>query len=466
MKWKFIISYILITLLMLVLLNTYGQRTIYNKLIEHEQTKLYEEAEVIVKEYIPDMNILYTSDSTLKKHFTSLQTLTNMRVWLVSTSSRIIMDSNVSDSMQDQYINEYDSSFLSNQSVVGKAPKGLIDEKMITVIYPITKSLDTVGYVVLMSPADQLDNNATNYIDIVIICLIILLAIGAVLFLFLYYQTIHPLRQLTDAARKYADGQTTDTMKDLPGGDYAELASAIRYLGERMNHLTDYQKNFIANVSHDFRSPLTSIKGYTEALADGTIPAEIQEKYFNIILFEVERLTKLTSNLLELNQLDNNSIVLEQDDFDINLAIRNSSAPFEQRCLEKMISFELIFDQKELFVHGDCSKIQLVLQNLLDNAIKFSHNNSTIEIHTSERNHKVFVSVKDHGIGIPKESIPKVWSRFYKTDLSRGKDKNGTGLGLSIVKEIIEAHGENINVISTEGVGTEFIFSLPKSQTE
>ena len=108
-------------------------------------------------------------------------------------------------------------------------------------------------------------------------------------------------------------------------------------------------------------------------------------------------------------------------------------------------------------------KIQQVLYNLIDNAIKFSHDNSVIYIQASSKYEKIFISVKDTGIGIPRDSIKKIWDRFYKTDLSRGKDKRGTGLGLSIVKEIIQAHGENIDVISTEGVGTEFIFSLPVS---
>ena len=114
-----------------------------------------------------------------------------------------------------------------------------------------------------------------------------------------------------------------------------------------------------------------------------------------------------------------------------------------------------------MFITADFSKIQQVLYNLIDNAIKFSHQDSVITIETTEKNEKVFVSVKDTGIGIPKDSLKKIWERFYKTDLSRGKDKRGTGLGLSIVKEIIQAHGENINCISTEGVGTEFIFTLP-----
>lgn len=114
-------------------------------------------------------------------------------------------------------------------------------------------------------------------------------------------------------------------------------------------------------------------------------------------------------------------------------------------------------------VYADLGKIQQVLYNLIDNAIKFSSENSVIYIQTSLKYEKVFISVKDTGIGIPKESIKKIWDRFYKSDLSRGKDKKGTGLGLAIVKEIIQAHGENIDVISTQGVGSEFIFTLPKA---
>ena len=117
----------------------------------------------------------------------------------------------------------------------------------------------------------------------------------------------------------------------------------------------------------------------------------------------------------------------------------------------------------ELLVRADMSKIQQVLHNLIDNAVKFSHHNSSITIETRIKNEKVLVSIKDSGIGIPADSVKKIWDRFYKTDLSRGKDKRGTGLGLSIVKEIMQAHQENINVISTEGVGTEFIFTLPRS---
>ena len=228
----------------------------------------------------------------------------------------------------------------------------------------------------------------------------------------------------------------------------------------------DNQKKIVANVSHDFRSPLTSIKGYLEAMNDGTIPPELYPKYTGIVINETDRLIKLTNNLLTLNNLNTSGMILERTDFDINNVIRQTASTFEGSCRGKMITIELSLTGDMLYVNADLGKIQQVLYNLIDNAIKFSHKDSIIRIETTEKHNKVFVSVKDSGIGIPKESVPLVFDRFYKSDLSRGKDKKGTGLGLSITREIIRAHKENINVISTEGVGSEFIFSLPLSDDD
>ena len=227
--------------------------------------------------------------------------------------------------------------------------------------------------------------------------------------------------------------------------------------------MDDYQKKIVANVSHDFRSPLTSIRGYVEAMADGTIPPELHEKYLNIILFETERLTDLTTDLLTLNEFDTKELLLNKTSFDIQEMIKHTAQSFEGVCTQKHISIKLFLLSEQINVMADRRKIQQVLYNLLDNAIKFSENDSSITVEVTTKNDKIFVSVKDHGIGISRKEINKIWERFYKSDLSRGKDKKGTGLGLSIVKEIIQAHDEHINVISTEGVGTEFIFSLSKA---
>ncbi len=263
----------------------------------------------------------------------------------------------------------------------------------------------------------------------------------------------------------------------LPGMDGYQVCREIRTRsnipiimlsakGEALKDQDEDQRKLISNISHDFRSPLTSIKGYIEAMLDGTIPFEMQEKYLNIVLRETERLSKLTSGLLALNSIDPRQNRLSRSRFDINTVIKNTAATFEGTCTSKRISIELLFTDWESYVYADMGKIQQVLYNLIDNAIKFSQPDSVITIETTIKYEKIFVSVRDTGIGIPKDSLNKIWERFYKSDASRGKDKSGTGLGLSIVKEILQLHNENINVISTEGVGTEFIFSLSRASEE
>ena len=272
-----------------------------------------------------------------------------------------------------------------------------------------------------------------------------------------------PLRQITEAAKQYASGNLDYEIPVYTHDEIGYLSASLNYMAVQLKDMDDYQKKIVANVSHDFRSPLTSIKGYVEAMNDGTIPPELHEKYLRIILFETERLTDLTTDLLTLNEFDTKELLLDKTKFDIQEVIKTTAESFEGVCTPKHISIELLLLPGEILVYADRRKIQQVLYNLIDNAIKFSENNSSITIEVVEKNGKVFISVKDHGIGIPKKALNKIWERFYKSDLSRGKDKKGTGLGLSIVKEVIQAHDEHINVISTEGVGTEFIFSLSRS---
>ena len=167
--------------------------------------------------------------------------------------------------------------------------------------------------------------------------------------------------------------------------------------------------------------------------------------------------------MLTLSSLDGKNI-LKRTRFDINKTIKDICASNENICTKKEISFQLTFESETEMVYADQGKIQQVIYNLIDNAIKFSPQGSVIYISTAARQRKIFVSVRDTGCGIPKESIKKIWDRFYKTDSSRGRDRSGTGLGLSIVKEIIQAHGENIDVVSTEKVGSEFTFSLPQAE--
>ena len=289
----------------------------------------------------------------------------------------------------------------------------------------------------------------------------ILFLLYLALILFVVFRFQRPLKKLSDAAKEYANGNYQEQLPLYENNiEMKYMAASLNYMADKLETIEGKQRTFISNVSHDFRSPLTSIRGYVDAMLDGTIPVEMQEKYLNIILFETERLTKLTESLLELNKYESKNMILDLTDFDFHHIIHQTLTTFEGALEKKQVSVELLFEDEPLMVHADMGKIQQVLYNLIDNAIKFSNTDGSILIDTTTRNGKVYFSIKDFGIGIPRDSVSKIWDRFYKMDSSRGKDTKGTGLGLAIVKEIINLHDENINVISTEGVGTEFIFTL------
>ncbi|MDY3249268.1 MAG: HAMP domain-containing sensor histidine kinase [Candidatus Choladocola sp.] len=299
-----------------------------------------------------------------------------------------------------------------------------------------------------------------NVCYFLLILVLFLSLIPAAMFMVKLYR---PLNRIILAASQYTDGNSHPPIPYNANDELGRLTASINYLAESVSSSEEYQRKFISNISHDFRSPLTSIKGYVEAILDGTIPPEMQERYLNIVLSETERLNKLTEGLLLLNTLDDNGTYLEMTDFDIVSVIRSTMEAFEGTCRKKNLHILSAFSSDSVMVHADMGKIQQVLYNLIDNAIKFSYTGSEILITVHEQNNSVFVSVKDKGEGIAKENLSRIWDRFYKTDASRGRDKKGTGLGLSIVKEIIRAHNQNINVISTEGVGTEFIFTLNRA---
>ena len=342
---------------------------------------------------------------------------------------------------------------------------GAFDAPALSVLAPITGNFNTYGYVVLHLPMAQVTAQQNEILNIVYITSAIIFLLSLIILLVFTKVVYIPLKRITTGAKEYADGNLDYTIKVNSTDEMGYLANTLNYMSDELNKMEEYQRSFIANVSHDFRSPLTSIKGYLEAILDGTIPPELYDKYLNIVIAETERLNKLTQSMLAISSMDSKGF-LSRSNFDINRVIKDTAASFEGTCHAKNIVLDLTFSDDVEIVYADLGKIQQVLYNLIDNAIKFSHPNSVIYIRSHVRYGKVFISVKDTGVGIPKESINKIWNRFYKQDISRGKDKKGTGLGLAIVKDIIQAHGETIDVVSTQDVGTEFIFTLPKpSQT-
>ncbi len=459
---KMCLCYFIIVIVSFTGLNTIGHTQMKASIIKEQRNLMYNEAQQIKTTYY---NNYMNDNSTLlnfKNQLSTLQSFTRHRIWIVRRDSSIVADSKniISD---DTLITDYDKDFLSHTYHVNTTLNDLLDEKSLSVIFPVSANFMVQGYIVIHQPMSNITSSITKNMTFLNYCSICFCGLCLLFLVCFYVIVIIPLNKTIKAAKEYSSGNFNYPFHLHTKDEYETLGETVSFMAGELNNLDDYQKKFVANISHDFRSPLTSIKGYAEAMLDGTIPLEMHEKYLDIILFETQRLTKLTTNLLELNNFENRGVILDITSFDINKTIKRIAAAFEGACMKKHIQLKLIFSEKSLYVDADPDRIQQVLYNLLDNAIKFSYPNSKIHISTEAKNDKIFVSVKDFGIGIPKQSLKKVWERFYKTDLSRGKDKKGTGLGLSITKEIITMHGENINVTSTEGVGTEFIFTL--SQT-
>lgn len=462
---KLIGGYFLFGLLGFLLLTTFTYHVTYNYLEKKEASGLYRESALVASNYAQSYFTSSTTLNEIKNQLQSLDTYLNADIWIVDTKGTVLLNTD-STSTESVTISNFDMTDFGNKySQVGTFYDYFSTETL-SVFSPITVNYKVRGYVIIHKPVSSLISNANSICAIIYQSFGLIFLFGFLALGFFTYTVYHPIRKICKVADEYANGNFDAKIDVHTNDEIGYLAASLNYMANELNTLEDDQKKFISNVSHDFRSPLTSIKGYVEAILDGTIPVEMQDKYLNIILFETERLNKLTKSLLELNRFGKHGIMLDVTDFDINSTIKTTVRTFEGVCTQKRISFQLILTGEKLSVSGDFSKIQQVLYNLIDNAIKFSHHDSFITIETTEKNEKVFVSIKDTGIGIPKDSLNKIWERFYKTDLSRGKDKKGTGLGLAIVKEIVNAHGENINVISTEGVGTEFIFTLPLSEKQ
>ncbi len=459
---KFLLAYLIFGAFGFITVATFVSSMTMEHIKREKADALYREATLIANTYASDLYDNKTSLDTVKTQLDALDSYLSSTIWIINPSGRIILDSSKPLDVESvNLVENFDPTVTGNTYYTIGDFFGTFKEDHLSVFAPITSHFKVNGYVVIHMPLVSLQQSAYSLLNISYILLLILFLLSLIILIFFTELVYVPLKKITYATEQYASGNMHYDFQVESEDEMGYLAASLNYMADEIARGEDNQKKFVANVSHDFRSPLTSIKGYLEAMIDGTVPPELHEKYLTIVLNETLRLTKLTNGLLQLNNLNMKGMMLERTDFDINDMIRSVAASFEGTCRSKMIGIELVLTGETLPVNADADKIQQVLYNLLDNAIKFSHNNSVIKVETAQKKNKVLVSVKDKGIGIPKDSLKLIWERFYKTDLSRGKDKKGTGLGLSIVKEIIQAHGENINVISTEDVGTEFFFTLP-----
>jgi len=461
---RIILAYILFGLFGFIAVATVVSRLTTQYCIRDKARALYGEASRISDTYASDLYNATVSLEAVQAQMEALSAYMDTEIWILNPSGRMVVNSaQAPDPNQEKLVENFDSTVMAGNYYTVGTFFDSFDHEVLSVVAPITSDFKIRGYVVIHMPMENIRRDADSMLNISYMMLIILLVLSLIILLFFTEYVYRPLRRIIAGAEQYALGNMHYPIPVEREDELGYLAASLGYMADTIARAEDDQKKFIANVSHDFRSPLTSIRGFLEAMLDGTIPPDRHEHYLGVVLKETDRLAKLTNGLLTLNNLNTGGMLLQRTDFDINAVIRSVAASFEQTCRTRRISIRLVLTGRILYVNADLEKIQQVLYNLVDNALKFSREDSEITIESTEKGDTIFVSVRDSGIGIPKEDQKLIWDRFYKTDLSRGKDKKGTGLGLSIVREIIRAHEENINLVSTEGVGSTFTFTLRRS---
>jgi len=338
---------------------------------------------------------------------------------------------------------------------------GLYSEPMLTIAYPVGNEEMTIGAIFMSTSMQSVDENISAVVRITIRGVVLSCIAAIIMIYFSSRRMTKPLRQMNEAAKVIASGDFEKRIEVKSLDEIGQLAESFNNMAEGLNTQEEGRRQFVANISHDLRSPLTSIIGFLEAMKDGTIPDDRREYYLGIVLSECKRLAKIANDLLDISRLDlTGEMKILQEEFELNDLIRDTLIQFENRIRQKNIDADISFAAEATMVYADYEKIQRVLHNLLDNAVKFTPDGGRINIETTLRDKKVYVSLKDSGRGLSEEERKHIFDRFYKSDSSRGIDKTGSGLGLAIVWEFIKAHDEKIYVESVEGMGSNFVFTL------
>ncbi len=363
----------------------------------------------------------------------------------------------------DRVVNNETGVYLTYSGVV----KNISGEKVQICAKEIKTNNVLRGYVLASVSTDDEDALVAKAKNSIITNTLWVMLAAVIAVYFVTERLIHPLKDINVAVKRFAKGDFSTRVTVYGGDEVAELAESFNNMAEYLDNFEKMRNSFLANVSHDLRTPMTTISGFIDGITSGAIPPEKHNYYLGIISDEVHRLSRLVTDLLDISKLESGERKFEFVKFDIAEMSRIILISFEQQIEDKKL--DVIFEAEEdsMLVVADKDAIHQVLYNLCHNAIKFAKEGGKFAISISRTEQKkIRVSVYDEGLGINKEDLALVFDRFYKTDTSRGLDKNGVGLGLYICKTIIDAHKEKIHAESPSDNGAEFWFTLPEADAK
>ena len=322
------------------------------------------------------------------------------------------------------------------------------------------ESREAVGEVFAISTTLSLDAMWKGFIGLFFMTAFVVLMVAFMASSITAMRQVQPIREMVQATRRYAEGDFDVRMQDYGREDeIGELAASFNNMAESLQQTERQRREFIANISHELKTPMTTIAGYTDGILDGTIPPENERQYLQIISNESRRLSRMVRRMLDVSQLQAMDPLKGGNHFDICESMRRVLISMEKKINDRHLDVDADIPEEPILVLGDNDMITQVIYNLLENAAKFAREGSTLYLGVASIDGKARVTVRNVGDTIPAEELPLLFERFHKSDKSRSEDKDGVGLGLYIVKTILEQHKEKINVTSENGV-TTFSFSL------
>ena len=456
-----------ILLLSLVLLGTSFQMLINDYMTDNTISELKQDGQILA-----DLAAAYSIDGSLgsREFMLNLDIATQISSFdavICDTEGDIVICScypNLCDHIGWRIDRDYMNRVLTNGGDVATGIiKGLYSDSRYIFCLPIVSRNTTSGIVIVSTPVigtTQILNRISN-LFLTTSSFVVLLAV--VVASFFTRRESKPLQDMAKTANAFGHGNLNARVRvdESTSEEMQELALAFNNMATSLQKSEYQRQEFVANVSHELKTPMTTISGYVDGILDGTIPEHRRNYYLQIVSDETKRLSRLVRSMLDISQLQNQDIPEEKKmHFDLEEVMGQVLITFEKKITDKHLEVDVEMPEHPVYTYACKDSVTQVIYNLVDNAVKFCPQNGELGVAIREGNHKVYLSVSNTGEEIPAEELPLVFERFHKTDKSRSQHRDSWGLGLYIVKTILDSHGENISVTSRNGK-TEFTFTLP-----
>ncbi len=342
---------------------------------------------------------------------------------------------------------------------------GIYTDAMYIVAVPVVTEYGVIGAAFASSSASNMQSFLNDVFVIFVIGAVLVTALSFVVIYFTTEAMVRPLKAMVKATDSFAKGDFNVRVPVEGDEEIEQLAMAFNNMASSLASLEMTSRSFIANVSHELKTPMTTIGGFIDGILDGTIPQEKYPYYLGIVSNEVKRLSRMVVSMLNISRIEAGKMKLDPQPVDISETMLRTVLGFEHQIETKMINI-MGLDNERQMVEADPDMLHQITYNLIENAVKFTPEKGMIAINYQSDGKMLTVSIRNSGDGIPKEEIPMLFDRFYKSDRSRGIDTKGVGLGLHIVKSLVHLQGGTISVKSVEGEYTEFVFTLPQAQVK